>query len=60
MVTHAADKMLRLKAFADDVVEDEQDVARVAMKDMVDDLEIIVVIHRRCNSSKTMSMTSME
>ena len=36
--------MLGLKAFADDVVEDEQDVARVAVKDVVDDLEIIVVV----------------
>ena len=44
MVAQAVDEMLRLKAFADDVVEDEQDVARVAAQDVVNDLEIIVVI----------------
>ena len=38
MVAHAADEMLRLEAFADDVVEDEQDIACVASQDMVDDL----------------------
>ena len=44
VVAHAADKMLRLKAFADNVIQDEQDVARVALQDVVDDLEIIVVV----------------
>ena len=44
VVAQAVNEMLGLKAFADDVVEDEQDVARVAVKDVVDDLEIIVVV----------------
>ena len=44
MVAHSVDKMLRFKAFADDVVQDEQDVARVAVQDVVDDLEVIVII----------------
>ncbi len=44
MVAHAADEMLRLEAFADDVVQDEQDVACLATKDVVDDLEVIVVV----------------
>ncbi len=44
MVAHATDEMLWLEALADDVVEDEQDVAGPAVKDMVDDLEVIVVI----------------
>ena len=30
MIAHTADKMLWFKALADDVIEDEQDVARVA------------------------------
>ena len=44
MVAQAVNEMLGLKAFADDVVEDEQDVARVAVEDVIDDLEIIVVV----------------
>ena len=44
MVAHAVDKVLRLKALADDVVQDEQDVARVAVQDVVDNLEIVVII----------------
>ena len=44
MVAHAVDEMLRLKTLADDVVQDEQDVARVAAQDVVDDLEVIVII----------------
>ena len=44
MVAHPTHKMLGFKAFADDVVEDEQDIARVTVEDMVDDLEIIVVV----------------
>ena len=44
MVAHAVDEMLGLEALADDVVEDEQDVARVTAQDVVDDLEIIVVV----------------
>ena len=44
MVAHAAHKMLWLKALTDDVVQDEEDVTRLAAQDMVDDLEIIVVI----------------
>ena len=44
MVAHSTDKMLWLKAFADDIVQDEQDVARSAMQDVVYNLEIIVVI----------------
>ena len=44
MVAHAAHKMLWLKALADDVIQDEEDVARLAAQNMVNDLEIIVVI----------------
>ena len=44
MVSHTADKVLRFKTFANNVVQDEQDVTCVAMQDMVDNLEIIVVI----------------
>ena len=44
MVAHAVDEMLGLKALADDVIEDEQDIARVAAQDVVDNLEIIIVI----------------
>ena len=44
MIAHSADKMLWFKAFADDIIEDEQDVARVTVQDVVDDLEIVVVI----------------
>ena len=44
MVAHTVDKMLGLKAFADDVIEDQQDVARVAVQDVVNDLEVIVVV----------------
>ena len=44
MVAHAAYKMLWLKAFADDVVQNQKDVAGFAAQDVIDDLEIIVVI----------------
>ena len=44
MVAQSADEMLRFKAFADDVVEQEQNVGRVALQNVVDDFEIIVVI----------------
>ena len=44
MVAHATHKMLWLKSFADDVVQNQEDVARVALQDVVNDLEIIVVI----------------
>ena len=44
MRTHTADKILWLKAFAYDIVQDKKDIARVAMQDVVDNLEIIVVV----------------
>lgn len=44
MIAQSADEMLRFKAFADDVVEQEQNVGRVALQNVVDDFEIIVVI----------------
>ena len=44
MIAQAADKVLWLKAFADDVVEQEQNVGRVALQHVLDDFEIIVVI----------------
>ena len=44
MVAHAAHKMLWLKSFADDIVQNQEDVARVALQDVVNDLEVIVVI----------------
>ena len=44
MIAQAADEVLWLEALADDVVEDEQYVAGVAVQDVVDDLEVVVVI----------------
>ena len=44
VVAHAGDEVLRLKAFVDDVVHQQQDVACVALQQVVHNPEVIVVV----------------
>ena len=44
MVAHASDEMLRLKALADNVVDNQQDIAGIALDYIVQDAKIIVII----------------
>ena len=44
MVAHATHKMLWLKALADDVVQNQENVAGLSLQYVIDDLEIIVII----------------